>query len=89
MHPASFKQFRDYFESIFQSSELIDKIDLDKFGANEDKFSNTRGNGTEGLVLDPNICISDSLYAKKSKINRGAWKSEESSKGWTHTDSRK
>jgi len=71
VHPASFKQFSDYFESIFQSSKLIDKIDFDKFGANEDKFSDTRGNSTKGLELDPNICISYSLYAKKSKINWG------------------
>ena len=76
VHPASFKHFRDYFESIFQSSKLIDKIDFDKFGANEDKFSDTMGNSTEGLVLDRNICISDSLYAKKSKINWGHGKAK-------------
>lgn len=76
VHPVSFKQFWDYFESIFQSSKLIDEIDFDKFGANENKFSDTKGNGREGLELDPNIFISDSLYAEKSKINWGHGKAK-------------
>ena len=73
VHPASFKQFWDYFESIFQSSKLIDEIDFDKFGAKENNFSDTKGNGGE---LDPNIFISDSLYAEKSKINWGHGKAK-------------
>lgn len=67
----SFKEFKGYYDLIFESSVEINEVSLDKFGSRDHKLSNKRSVRSEAQSLDPNICITNSLFAKASKINWG------------------
>lgn len=66
----SFSEFENYFNLIFESSVPVNKIDLEKFGAN--KLIKDGGVlDSNKSVLHPFKCDTDSLYASASKINWG------------------
>lgn len=66
----SFSEFENYFNLIFDSAVPVNKIDLEKFGANK-LMKDGRLWGLDKTVLDPLKCTTDSLYAGASKINWG------------------
>jgi hypothetical protein len=71
VHHASFGEFEDYFNLIFDSSVPINKIDLDKFGSNERSDKIKKDKDSTKNIFDPQVCETDSLFAGASKINWG------------------
>lgn len=67
----SFNEFEKYYNRIFDSSVPVNKIDLDKFGSNDRKKLTKKDVVLNNESIDPNVCITDSLYATASKINWG------------------
>ena len=49
----------------------MSEVSLDKFGSKDHKLSDKRAVSSEAQSLDHNICITNSLFAKASKINWG------------------
>lgn len=67
----SFKEFKECYDLMFESSVEINEVSLDKFGSKDHKLSGKRSDSSKAPLLDPNICITNSLYAEVSKINWG------------------
>ena len=67
----SFNEFENYFNQIFESAVPVNKIDLDRFGSINSKKLININIKSRNNVIDPNVCITGSLYAQASKINWG------------------